>query len=238
MIQDPQRAIGRLGGWCVRANPAPSILFAAAVLTHYLWLMRQPSVSLVALESTYAFGQMALLLPAGRIFQRFLVRGYEIYYDIPAGLYRSNRQFWPWAVLFLGTAVGAKHYELPMQAGFLISRPAMDRLADAARADPTNAYLLKGSWAGVYQVVKVEVIGEAVVILTSQNRSDYGFIYAPGAHSDLIRSSSENGENDENSYKSFPKSEFGMDDDRYAKRIHGDWFVMYSAYWLIKDGWS
>lgn len=114
----------------------------------------------------------------------------------------------------------------------------MDRLADAALADPANARLLAGRRAGVYRIDRVELIGNTVVLYTDNSWGEHAFVRAPGAKSDNIHGLPSEDKDDPRFYKDLPKGPNGRTDDREARRIRGDWFVLYSVYWLIKDGWS
>ena len=125
--------------------------------------------------------------------------------------------------------------QLPMRVSFLLSRPGLDSMADEAFADPVNAHLLAGRWAGLYRINGVEVIGNTVVLYLNKDKGSYGFARVPGAAGDLIFNVP--GDEDSPHYqRDFPK-QVGLKDPE-GKRIAGDWFVMYSSYWLVKVGWA
>jgi hypothetical protein len=149
---------------------------------------------------------------------------------------RARWSFWPWFLLLLGAGYLAGLSNLPMQAGFYLSRSAMDRLAAEALSNPEKCEQLVGRWAGVYPIEGIEVIGQTVVLYTAHDRGFYGFLRAPGARSDKIFYDSTN--TNEHHFAEFPRSDDRIEGDRWAQRVRGEWFVMYSVYWRIKDGWS
>ena len=79
------------------------------------------------------------------------------------------------------------------------------------------------------------MIGKTVVLYLGRDRGSYGFARVPGAETNLIDNSSK-AENDPQRCADFPKGEGSRDLE--GKRIEGDWFVLYSWYWLVKVGWS
>jgi hypothetical protein len=121
--------------------------------------------------------------------------------------------------------------ELPLRASVLVSRPLLDRLADKALADPANAHHLAGRWAGLYHVAGVEVLGNTVVLYLGEDKGSYGLLRVPGATTDAI-----NDPPDLLPFPDFPKGAGA--EGPSGKRASGDWFVMYSWYWLVKVGWS
>jgi hypothetical protein len=126
-------------------------------------------------------------------------------------------------------------WQLPMQAAFLLSRSALDRVADKALADPAKAYQLAGRWAGLYRIAGVKVLGSTVVLYLGKDRGSYGFTRVPGAEQDYIYN--RRGLEDRPEYhRDFPSGD--GHEDRVGSRVVGDWFVMYSSYWRVKVGWS
>jgi hypothetical protein len=112
----------------------------------------------------------------------------------------------------------------------------MDRIANAALADPDNAHLLARRWAGVYFITDVEVIGETVVLYTGKDRGSYGFARVPGVKSDTIFNEP-GGEDLPHFFANFPECKEGRRDVG-GRRIEGDWFVVYDSYLWVKVGWS
>jgi hypothetical protein len=203
-------------------------------LVGYFWVYRSPTVAMVGLAyfddfctGSFLFG----LLAAARWVQLLLRKSYEA----RLGTCRSRPWFWPWFLLIAAATYFMVRWQVPMHASFLVSRPALDRLADEALADPANAHLLAGRWAGLYRVVGVQVIGKTVVLYLGTDRGSYGFARVPGAASDLIFNEPGR-EDDPRYYRDFPRQ--GHPEDPQGERLAGDWFVMYSWYWLVKVGWS
>jgi hypothetical protein len=204
----------------------------------YFWVYRSPAVASVRLNYYFDFclGSFLLgLIAAGRGVQLAVRNSYESRLGVPSGARRSRRRFWPW---FLGIAAATQLMlwsELPMHISFLLSRPALDDIADEALDDPANAHLLAGRWAGLYRVSGAEVIGNTVVLYLGKDGGSYGFAHVPKAASDVIFNVP--GLEDRPHYHGdFPKRD-GLK-DREGKRITGDWFVMYSYYWSVTVGWS
>ena len=125
--------------------------------------------------------------------------------------------------------------QLPMHVAFLLSRSQLENIADEAIADRAKAHLLAGRWAGLYRIEGVEVIGNTVVLYLDEDKGTYGFARVPGARSDEIYNMPGHEEN-LHFHRDFPKTEGWHDPE--GKRISGDWFVVYSSYWLVKVGWS
>jgi hypothetical protein len=125
--------------------------------------------------------------------------------------------------------------QFPMHASILLSRSSLDDIADEALTDPANAPLLAGRRTGLYRIAGVEVIGSTVVLYLGQDRGSYGFARVPGATSDVIYNRPDS-EDDPQDYRAFPGGH-GFS-ELEGKRLMGDWFVMYSCYWLVKVGWS
>jgi hypothetical protein len=230
--------VGRRAGWWLRADPWPLLLLALALPLGYFWAYRSPTVAMVGLAyyhdfclGSFLFG----LLAAGRVVQ-LLVRGEcELRLGVVSKALRSRRRFWPW---LLGVAAGTSlmlDWQVPMYVSFRLSRPALDALADEALADPANAHRLAGRRAGLYRIAGAEVLGRTVVLYLDRDRGSYGFARVPGAASDLIY----HGPGSEDSpeyHRDFP-AQRGFPDP-VGMRVGGDWFVMYSGYWLVKVGWS
>jgi hypothetical protein len=125
--------------------------------------------------------------------------------------------------------------EFPMHVSFMLSRPALDGMADEVLNDPANAHLLAGRWAGLYHINGVEVIGNTVVLYLGKDKGNYGFARVPKAAKDAIFNTP-GLEDNPHYHGDFPKRDGPK--DPVGKRITGDWFVMYSSYWRVKVGWS
>jgi hypothetical protein len=233
-----RRRIGRWAGWWLRAAPWPLLLLALALMVGYFWVYRSPTVAMVGLAYYFDFclGSFLFgLLAAGRGVQLAVRNVYEARFGLQSGVCRSRRWFWPWLLLIAASTYIMLWSRLPMHLSFLLSRPALDRLADAALNDPANAHLLAGRWAGLYPIDGVEVIGNTVVLYLGKDKGNYGFARVPKAKDDQIFNMP--GQKDGPHYqRDFPKHD--GPNDPMGKRITEDWFVMYSAYWLVKVGWS
>jgi hypothetical protein len=241
---DPQkvsgagRPIGWWGRWCLRADPWPILLLALLLAFGYFWVNRSPTVAMVALAysrdlclGSALFG----LLAAGRSLQLLVRHSCESRYGIQPGGFGSRRRFWPWLAAIAGGTLLMVQLQLPMHIAFLMSRAAMDNLADEAMANPANAHLLAGRWVGMYRVAGVEVIGKTVVIYLGKDGGSYGFARVPGVASDLIYNLPDS-ENGPHIHRDFPETSPPRDPE--GRRISGSWFVMYSGYWRVKVGWS
>jgi hypothetical protein len=204
----------------------------------YFWVYRSPTVAMVGLAyyddlclGPFLFG----LLAAGRYVQVQVRKAWEARLGLQAGACQSRMWFWPW---LLGIAVGTYlmvYHQVPLYVSFLVSRPNLDRLADEALADPPNAPRLAGRWAGLYRISGVEVLGNTVVLYLDKDKGSYGFARVPGAASDVI-CNRPGLEDDPAQHRDFPKQ--ADPEGPQGQRIAGDWFVMYSWYWLVKVGWS
>jgi hypothetical protein len=175
------------------------------------------------------------LVAAGRGAQLLVRNIWESRYGIRSTEYRSRRWFILWLIMIAAGTDVMIELQLPMLLSFLVSRPALDRIANKALADPTNADALADQRAGLYRITGVEVIGNTVVLYVGKERGNYGFARVPGAASDVI-SNQPGFEGFSGYHRDFPKQENFRDPE--GRRIKGDWFVMYSSYWLTKVGWS
>jgi hypothetical protein len=214
------------------------LLLALVLMFRYFWVYRSPTVAMVGLAYYYDFclGSFLFGLLAGcRVVQLLVRNSYEARLKGGSGACRSRRWFWPWLLLVAAGTYFMLWSQLPMHVAFLLSRPALDRMADEALADPANAHLLAGRWAGLYPISGVEVIGNTVVLYLGKDKGSYGFARVPGATEDVIFNMP--GDEDNGHYhRDFPK--WDGPNYREGKKMAGDWFVMYDAYWLVKVGWS
>jgi hypothetical protein len=229
---------GRLARFCLRAHPWPFILLALSLSAAYCWVYRTPAVAMVALNyfGDFCMGSFLFtLIAAGRRIQLQVRNQCEIHLNVRHKMFRSRHWFWPWLLVISVGTFWLVRSELPMRLAFLVSRPALDHMADEALADPANAHRLAGRWAGLYQVAGVEVIGKTVVVYVGTDRGSYGFIRAPGAPADLINNGAQ-GIVGYETFSGFPPGQ--RSNDLAGRRMEGDWFVMYSWYLLVKDGWS
>jgi hypothetical protein len=230
---------GRVARWILRASPWPIVLAASAVAAGYFWRYRLPSVAIVGLsvlEDACPLTSLFVLIVLSRAAQLLARLTCEAIYGVRSRDFRSRRWCWPWLlVIAAGTyyLIGTK---VPMRVCFWLSRPALDDVATQALADPANAHILSGRWAGLYRIAGVEVIGSTVVVYTDEDKGTYGFVRAPDVLTDTITCG------DRASASAEQQPDFPIPDkrnsDREAKRIGGDWFVMYSWYSLVKVGWS
>ena len=206
-----------------------------------LWEYRLPEVAMTALSyfDDFCLGVFVLAtLAVGRGFQILMMMFYEVRLGVPAGKYRSRRRFWPWLLVAAAITSTSLWFELPMRTCFTLSRPAMDRIADQALANPASAHLLAGRWIGLYHVVGVQVIGGTVVMYLGEDDSAYGFARVPGATRDHIFNAPGIDDDNQDQYRDFPLLQTASEPSRVGERIAGSWFVMYSHYWRIKVGWS
>jgi hypothetical protein len=204
----------------------------------YFWVYRSPTVAMVALNyyddfclGSFLFG----LLVAGRGAQLALRNSYEARFGVQSGVCRSGPRFWLWLLVIAAATYFMLRSELPMHASFLLSRPALDRIADEALNEPANAHLLAGRWAGLYRIDGVEVMDSTVILYIGRDKGNYGFARVPQATNDVIFNMP-GLEDNPHYHGEFPKRD-GLNDPE-GKRITGDWFVIYSSYWRVKVGWS
>jgi hypothetical protein len=200
----------------------------------YAWTYASPFPAKVALANDEDFCCVTTLVGSFavvRAAQMAIGRRYAARLKTP---YRP-RLLWPWLLVIATATRIMLHYEVPLRIGFRLSRPALERLAEEALADPANSSDLAGRWAGVYQIAGVEIIGKTVVLYVGRDRGMYAFARVPGAAADVIFNVPEL-EDSPHFYGNFPIHE-GLHDPQ-GERIDGDWFVMYSAYWRVKVGWS
>ena len=224
--------------WLLRADPWPLLLIALILMLGYLWQYRSPTVAMVGLAyySDFCFGTFLFgLIAAARSIQLRVRNHYEARLSVGSTACRSRRRFWPWLLAIAATTYLMVWTGLPMHICFLLSRPAMNRLADEALADPANAHLLSSRWAGFYKISGVEVIGNTVVLYLGKDEGNYGFARVPGATTDTIFNVPGH-EDNAHFYRDFPKQQLAG--DPVGERMTGDWFVMYSSYWKLKIGWS
>ncbi len=239
---DPEEGEPELPGrwWArrvLRAEPWPLLLVAVALLLAYCWWYASPAVAMVALnyygDFCYGFVLFGIIAAAWGV-QLFIARGRAKRYGLLFDDVRSRRRFWPWLGAIVAATIALVHEEVPLHAGFHVSRPWLDTLADEALTDPPNAHRLVGRWAGGYRVAGVEVIGETVVIYVDRPEGNYGFARVPGARTDHIVHMPDR-PNDPTHHAAFPP--YGRNDaDPVGQRLAGDWFVVYSAYWRVKVG--
>jgi hypothetical protein len=234
--------IGRWASFCLRADPWPLLVIAVGFSVSCFWAYGSPTVAMVGLTyySDFCFGLFLLfMLAAGRGVQRVVRRSYEARFGVESGGLESRRWFWPWVLVIAAATFFAVKSELPMHLGFVLSRPWLDEIADEALNDPANAHLLAERWAGVYRIEGVEVIGRTVVLYLGRDRGNYGFVRVPGATTDVIYNRRGRQDDDAQNHPDFPgEGVEGHHRDPEGRRIAGDWFVMFSSYWLVKIGWS
>jgi hypothetical protein len=224
--------------WCLRADPWPLSLLTVILALGYFWVYRSPTVAMVGLAycDDFFFGSFLFgLLAAGRGVQLLLRNACEARFGVIPGAFRSRRWFWPWLLLIGAGTVWMVWSQVPMYAAFQLSRAALDGIADEALADPANAHLLEGRWAGLYRIAGAEVIGKTVVLYLGEDRGSYGFARVPGARTDVIFNQPGSEDNVHN-HLEFPQSDGPR--DPVGRRIGDDWFAVYSGYWLTKVGWS
>lgn len=232
------KPIGRVGRWLLRGDPRPLVILALGIPVWYFWEYRSPTVAMVGIAyiHDFCFGEFLFGLLAGARAVQWLARhmAAEVF-NVPAKAVRCPHWFWPWVLVIGGGTYFMVGYEVPMRVSFYLSRPFLDRLADEALADPPHAHLLAGHWAGLYRVEGVEVIGSTVVLYLDRDGGRYGFARVPGAPADVIANWTGPGSGPPH-HPDFPPHTGS--DDRCGMRIADDWFVVYSLYKHMKNGWS
>jgi hypothetical protein len=226
--------------WSLIVDPRPLLLIPLAFALRCFWIYRTPTVAMVGLDyyDDFCFGLfLFLLLVAARFIQIVATRSLARRAEFIARPRRSRHWFWPCLfVVGFGTRFMIQS-EIPMKVAFRVSRPALDRMADAALIDPENANLLADRWAGLYQIRAVEVIGNTVVLYLDGFSGQYGFARVPGYMGDYIYNDGD--ANNPHHCKDFPRSDHpGGPHGPSGVKIGSNWFVLYNFYWLVKIGWS
>jgi hypothetical protein len=184
-----------------------------------LWPLHSPTQAMVA-TWYYRFYFMCLLIPAVRFVQVFARVCREAHYAVPPGALKSRRWYWPWMLLIIAGGVTAAEMQGPMYVAFFLSRPVMDRIADAALQDPVNAHELSGQWAGVYRIRSISILDKTVVLYLDGPLRSYGYVRLIGSTPDHVINTE------------------GQEDYPSLRHMLGNWYVMYSDYYYWKDGWS
>jgi hypothetical protein len=228
------RPIGRWARWCLRANPRPLLLLALALTLWYFWEYRSPAAAMaaVAYYVGLCFGIVLFgLLAVSRGLQLFLRSSCASRCRVHPDLFRCRRRFWPWFFMLAAATCLMLLFRVPLRLSFLLSRSALDRVAERALAGELHVDSMADEWAGVYRIAGVKVMGSTVVIYVGKKAGDYGFARVPGmVQGDLVFNRP--GAEERPGYHSdFPRAVLS---DPVGERIAGDWFVMYSAYWAVK----
>jgi hypothetical protein len=235
------KATGWWGRRLLRAEPWPLLFVALALLLAYCWWYSYPTVAMVGLNyyGDFCYGFVLFsAIAASRGVQTFMARSCAAYRKLSFDEVRSRQRFWPWLAAIIAVTFVAVDYEVPMHAGFYLSRPQFDALADEALANPGNAHQIAGRWAGCHRVTGVEIIDETVIFYLDRPEGNYGFARVPGARSDHIFNLPDKPA-DRNNHREFPPyRRENYYTDPVGQRIAGDWFVVYSSYWRVKVGWS
>jgi hypothetical protein len=234
------KQLGPWTRWFLRAPPWPSVVVASMVMLQALWPFRMPRAtmqpsSLVTLELCCSAPVWLLILMMPRLSQLAWRSLIESRLGLPRKVLQTRHPFWPYLVVIALMGYVAVEQHIPFKVATVLSEHAFDELADAALADPKNVHELVGRRAGLYSIAGVEIIGNSVVLYVGRDRGNYGFVRVPNAPADIIFNEPRDPDNPAQC-NDFPKTADGL--DPYGKRIFGDWFVMYSFYWSIKDGWS
>lgn len=162
----------------LRASWWPYMVLALLFGGWLFWKYRSPSVAMkhmTPLDDYFLailfFGGLAVIRGA-----QVLVRySAEIECGLPHQFSRLRNWCLPWLFLIAAGIYFGIGEEWPMRASFWWSRSAFDRLADEALADPDNAHLLGGRWAGLYRIDRVEVTGPIVSLYLDKVEGISGF---------------------------------------------------------------
>jgi hypothetical protein len=224
----------------LRAPWWPYVLAAVLFGCWYFWRYRSPTVAMVGWTAVEDFWLAALffgLLAGLRGYQVLVRYCAEIECGVPHQFFRLRSWCMPWLFLIAAGIYFGIGEQWPMRVCFWCSRPALDHLANEALADPPNAQLLAGQWAGLYRIEGVRVLGASVVLYLDEDEGNYAFVRAPGATKDLIHHHGNHADDDDREYPEFPAAS-KSESDLLGKRLNDDWFVMYSWYRLVKVGWG
>jgi hypothetical protein len=220
----------------LRAEPWPLLLAALILMLAFCWEYSTPTVSKVALNyySDFFYGLVVFgLLAIGRRVQLAVAKSSAESHKIPFPQVLSRARFWPWLIVIVAATIVLVQLEAPMLAGFYVSYPWFDSLADEALADPANAQRLTGRWAGGHRIAGVEVIDRTVVFYLDRPEGNYGFARVPAARSDHILNRPQDSVHH---HPAFPTDSGRGRLDPVGDRIAGEWFVVYSHYWSVKTG--
>lgn len=169
--------LGRLGRWALAPIGWPTYACALAPFAWVFWIATSPQLY-------YMFGEYFLCVPAllavGLVYAvRFLARWHAAHSaGLPQAAFWVDRRRWRGVWYLAGVAVLIVVLKVPMRVGFLLSRPALERIAKTARANPAAAI---PSRAGIYEVLSADDYGpesgHSVLICTSDEGG--GFRYSP-----------------------------------------------------------
>jgi hypothetical protein len=215
--------------WRLRAPQWPFLLAAVLFGGYFFWEYRSPAIAVNLLSHIGGFFFGALffgLLAVVRGAQVLVRYSTELTYRTPHQFLRFRSWCLPWLFLIAAVIYYGVGEDWPMRISFWWSRSALDRLANKALADPDNAHLLAGQWAGVYRIVSVEVIGSTVILYLDEDKRSEGFVREPRTSSDNIQNQDPVESGDYHLFTTFPKG--GDLENRVGKRMSDEWFVMYS----------
>jgi hypothetical protein len=236
---DPDEVHPPVGWWTrrwLRAEPWPLLLAALMLMLAFCWDFSIPQVAKVILNYYSGFFYGFVLFSAiaiGRPIQFAIAKACATRRNIPYPEVRSRARFWPWFIVIVAATVILLQFEVPMRGGFYVSYPWFDSLADEALADPADAHRLAGRWACGYRIAGVEVIDKTVVFYLDRPEGNYAFARVPGARSNHILNRPQDSVHH---HPAFPPDSGRGRIEPVGDRILGEWFVVYSFYWSIKDG--
>lgn len=221
------RPLGSVSRFLLASPPWPATIITAVVLAFSLWNLREPQTSMIAewffgwyFTCTLLLGIRALQLLARRMTVDTLqARPF-------AKRLRCRWPAWPFLSLAIVLASVAAEHHWPLMWAFTASRSSLDSLAQRALAQPSKTAILAPTSTGILRIDSIEIYdGQVVVIYTAtRDGSKWGFMRIPGC------------DKDEFPLDYFaPGNKFHM---QRARRLSGDWFLLFDAYWAVKVGWS
>ncbi len=223
------RPIDPVTRFLIAAPVWPIVLPAVPWLLWHLWALHPPQCAMMA-TWYHGWTNACAAVVIARLAQlgvRYLAAeqfGHRAY------LRRLRSQTPAWLLLgvILSAATIAARERWPMRLAFAISQTELEELADRALTLGAGAKGLAPATAGVFEVSTVFVPEDGAVILYTYEGvkppGQWGFARMPN-RPDHIRDMN-------------PRRNERPFDLLDARRITGDWYVLYNAYWAVKDGWS
>jgi hypothetical protein len=164
----------RWSSWCLRADPWPLLLAALLAMVTAFWQYRLPQSAMYALVyvATFVLGVAFLtLLTLTRGLQGGLRTYYERRVNVHGDLRQANRRFWSWLLIIVIATSVSIWARLPLEVGFLISRPALNQIADEALAHPDQLIQLTGRCLRWIQSLRFRASSNSIGRQHSQRRT-------------------------------------------------------------------
>lgn len=214
----------RQRGWLVRGHPCVAAVVTLGVMAYNLWPLHSPVHACVA-TWYYSFYFHTALLLGGWFFLLVVQRCFdaeEFGKRLP-----SHAAAWLMIFLIVGVGIVAAERKWPLQAAFAFSQSSLDAIADEALADPKTLDRFANRRAGCFWVTNVGVSDSTVILFIAP---DYGFARMPVVLEEPVRTAR----------GPLVAVRFATvsNTSAAARRINGEWFVLFDWHLAFKDGWS